>query len=418
MEVSTQKNAIQVFGLFVLALLVFSCQKEKVILTKDESKYQQNVSVDLASQIALNFTKNEALADSYIVKGSVLKSGSLPSLKRKEIEKVSTIMDESNTPAIYIINYKPNGFVILSATKKESPVLAFSENNVIDNNFDAIGLSDWISVRKKRIENLKRDNNYKVPKSVQDEWLAAAPPEDEEIIVSGGTVYEQVGPFLPTIWGQAERYNDELTSLQCENTLNGRPQTGCVATAMAQIMRYWQHPSTYSWSIMPSYTNRYMSATTGTLEIAKLMKDIGSAVNMVYDCTQGSTSSLPYARTAFVNTFSYSSTASIINYNSSTIESYFIPQIQMNMPILMSGVDAIRGVGHAWVCDGYKRNVQTLIHNPGTVYEYETFAISGFYLSLNWGWNGSSNGWFLYTNFNPSDYNFGSGQQCIIGIQP
>lgn len=273
-------------------------------------------------------------------------------------------------------------------------------------------------MRKKRIENLKRDNNYKVPKSIQDEWLAAAPPEDEEIIVSGGTVYEQVGPFLPTTWGQGERYNDELTSLQCENYLNGRPPTGCVATAMAQIMRYWQHPSTYNWSIMPSYANKYMSSTTGTLEIAKLMKDIGTSVNMTYDCNQGSTSSLPYARSAFVNTFSYSSSASIINYDSSTIESYFIPQINMNIPILMSGVDATLGVGHAWVCDGYKRNVTTLIHNPGTVYEYQTYAISGFYLSLNWGWNGGSNGWFLYTNFSPSNYNFNSGQQCIISIQP
>lgn len=126
MKVSMQKIVIQAFGLLAVALVVFSCQKEKVILSKDECKYQQDVSVDLASQIALNFTKNEAIADSYPVKGSVLKSGSLQSLKQKEIEKVSTILDETNTPAIYIVNYKPNGFIILSATKKESPILDFS----------------------------------------------------------------------------------------------------------------------------------------------------------------------------------------------------------------------------------------------------------------------------------------------------
>lgn len=70
------------------------------------------------------------------------------------------------------------------------------------------------------------------------------------------------------------------------------------------------------------------------------------------------------------------------------------------------------------VCDGYRRTISTLIYNPGTVYEYETYVVSAFYLSMNWGWNGDFDGWYLYNDFSPSVNNFTSSQQCIIGIQP
>ena len=403
---------------FVIIIFSYSCQKENSPLPKPDKQTSMDVSVDLASKIALNFTKNESFTDS-CRKGVSLKSGNLSPfsmLKEKEIEKIITINGEDNSPAIYIIKFKPNGFIILSASKKERAILGFSESNILNENFGDIGLSDWILSRKKRIEDLKHDATYKIPKSVKEEWLYIAPVDGDEIIVSGGTVNEQYGPLLQTTWGQDSPYNINLTSIGCLNDEHGKPPTGCVATAIAQIVRKWQFPSSYNWSIMPNFANRYSYITSGTIELARLMKNAGAGAKTSYVCG-GSGATVTNARNAFVNTFGYSSSASIINYNESAADTYIVPNIQAGQPVLMGGIDLTYG-GHAWVCDGYKRYVSTLIHNPGTHYEYETTSISNFYLSLNWGWNGDSNGYFLTTDFTPGNFNFSSGQQCIINIHP
>ena len=74
--------------------------------------------------------------------------------------------DKNNSPSIYIVKYKPEGFIIISASRKESPILAYSEKSTFNENYEETGFSDWISVRKSRIENLKNNANYdSTPKS-------------------------------------------------------------------------------------------------------------------------------------------------------------------------------------------------------------------------------------------------------------
>lgn len=80
---------------------------------------------------------------------------------------------------------------------------------------------------------------------------------------------------MQTTWGQGCGYNLELETLNCTLPC-GKAYTGCVATAMAQIMRYHQHPTSFSWNSM---TNN-----SGNFPIALLMKDIGKNVGMDYKC--------------------------------------------------------------------------------------------------------------------------------------
>jgi hypothetical protein len=67
------------------------------------------------------------------------------------------------------------------------------------------------------------------------------------------------------------------------NTLEkiyGKPPVGCVAVATAQIMKYYQYPNSYNWSIMPN--------NPGSLETARLMKEIGERLGVKYDCDASS----------------------------------------------------------------------------------------------------------------------------------
>ena len=83
----------------------------------------------------------------------------------------------------------------------------------------------------------------------------------------------------------------------------------------------------------------------------------------------------------------------------------------------MRGNSPDGGTGHAWVCDGYRRNINIVIHNPGTVYEYESSFVSDFYLRMNWGWSGRYNtAWFLYGVYTPGSSNYSSNSKMLINI--
>ena len=166
-------------------------------------------------------------------------------------------------------------------------------------------------------------------------------------------------------------------------------------------MKFWGHPNSYTWSSMPN--------SIGSSETARLLSDIGEDVDAVYSCTL-TTAYLSDARNALVNDYGYSSSAIYQTYNSTTVED----QIDNGWPVALRGENS-SGVGHAWVCDGYLIEKHITIHNPGTIYEYETYTYT-HYLGMNWGWYGSSNGWYISTVFSVGSYNLNYGKSMLINI--
>mgnify|MGYP002279749081 CR=1 FL=1 len=75
-----------------------------------------------------------------------VKVSSTTGYKQENVGKTITFSCANNKPAFYVITFKPKGFVIVSATKKESPVLAYSENSKFDKNNLRGGIVDWISI--------------------------------------------------------------------------------------------------------------------------------------------------------------------------------------------------------------------------------------------------------------------------------
>lgn len=187
-------------------------------------------------------------------------------------------------------------------------------------------------------------------------------------------------------WGQYKGYSDLTPDYDC-STSNGRTPTGCVAIAIAQVMRYYEHPSTYNWSSMKN--------SEGTMETSRLMKDAGNAVDTLWDCeySAAKNSNVP---SALKTTFGYSS-ASHQSFNSSKVES----EIKAGFPVILNGGERKTSWiffhsyvnGHAWVCDGTKATrapAQITAGRWGTI----TICVKNQSFYMNWGWGSLCNGWY------------------------
>jgi hypothetical protein len=219
------------------------------------------------------------------------------------------------------------------------------------------------------------------------------------------------GPLLTSVWGQGDGYNNLVVTNCAYSYYTGyKAYTGCVATAMAQIMRYHQKPNSYNWTNMPD-NGQY---TNGTNDIQLLMKDAGESVNMQYSCSGSGAYSTDIAP-ALLNIFHYSN-AVYASFNLNTV----VQNINSNKPVILTGGTNSGGNyvdGHAWVCDGYLQS---------TVYfkdDYGNCTGQGvvYYpiLHMNWGWDGDYNyGYYNVSSFNPGNYTFNYLNKMIYNITP
>jgi len=391
----------QIFVLLTVAVIVISCKKETIEIKKENKECVTKAEAERVANI---------FANSNTTGLKMRKSGSF---EMKSIDKIYVISD-NNEPSIYIVNFKPQGFVIISATKREIPILGFSESSYIDLEYESLGFQEWIKLRKEKIRALKKDCVV-LPSDLNDIWEAYIPQHEPN---TGGEdpIYDPdldptnsnylaartivKGPLLTTVWDQTHGFNTLLTPI--DGIL---PPAGCVATATAQVMKYYKFPSTYNWAAMPD--------SNATLETARLLKDIGIAVEMDYG-VGASYSNIYKAQTALVSTFGYSSTANIVLYNYNTV----VSEINNKRPVIFNGyTSSTGGYGHAWVCDGYLID-EYFRNQSGTVTSHTE------YLHMNWGYfYGSGNGYFATGNFkvtysDGTTLNFKYNNNCVVSIKP
>ncbi len=198
-----------------------------------------------------------------------------------------------NTASCYVVNYEHGGFMVMSADNRIAPILVFSESGELPLNEELPdGLVEWLEETSSYVEEVKK-SDLKQSGNVKDAWapqaiqraISIGDPNIDGIDKNGEctSTYKVVEPLLKTTWGQGVGYNDLIyinpLMGKCTAYSNGKPPVGCVAVAMAQIMKYHQHPKSYDWSAMPDYT--------GSNETARLMADIGSKVKMKYGCEGG-----------------------------------------------------------------------------------------------------------------------------------
>jgi len=417
--------SIAALAAIVCMLLFFGCKKAGTVKA-DRPLNPNTIAKDLAKQVAekfnpLFFSKDKSPSNS---------SGPV----ENKVVSDMTLTDKTGEPAIYVFNLT-KGFVFVSADLHFRPIMAYVDNGVFKKEGMPGGMQRWINktlenveiVRSGRYDNGKDgviawnryivNNDIAAPQKVMQTLSDSDPCTDPVSIgrpVQINTmIYSTyvVGPLLPVTWGQSCTYNELCAvnqNFNCPACGTNRPLTGCVATAMAQLMRYHQFPATYNYAGMPG--------NFGNNAVEQLMRDAGVSVNMMYGCGSSGAYSSAIAP-ALKNTFGYAS-ANFSNYSSSSYLNVRYNIDMYHLPVILTGVNQPTGEGHAWLADGITENSYTDC-TTGTSASY-------LYFHMNWGWHEAFmggtdyNGWYAYDNWSISglNENFSYAAQAITEIHP
>lgn len=350
---------------------------------------------------ARTLTPAEALA-------RALDSNSSTATHRAPVRK-SPIMTigEQASPAIYVFDQGQEGYMIVSADDVAAPVLGYSTTGTFDPDNMPDNMRWWLNQYKTEIEAAAQNGT---PSYASINRANRAP----------------IAPLLKTRWDQnAPYYNN------CPMLVGDYTATGCVATAMAQVMKYHEWPKsfnadfsyewktggqiltwkednvTFDWAnMLNTYPDGSYTAAQANA-VAKLMKACGYSVNMNYDLAKrgGSGAVSLYVSTALVNDFGYDKGARAkfrSFYGLEEWENIIYNNLKTCGPVIYSGANG-DGAGHCFVCDGYQADG---------------------YFHFNWGWSGMSDGYFLLTALDPESQGIGGstagynlGQEIIVGIR-
>ncbi len=321
----------------------------------------------------------------------------------------------SGKPTMYVFNFE-NGFVITTTDDRAPAIIAYSSEGNLDIENIPTPAKMWLTPIQEYVANLQIEN----PKSEKHSQWA-------ELLNNNSTpktnTTKGVNPILSSNWGQSQGYNDSCPIIS--SGPGGRCLTGCVATAMAQIMYYHKYPQfgngnnsythIYYGTISEDFSNteylwNNMSNTansTSRAYISQLMYDAGVSVNMDYG-PDGSGTQSQFATYALQNNFRYRSDIRSINrldYALLNWQRVIKDNLDAHQPVLYSGTDdssSTNAGGHAWVCDGYNDNN---------------------YFHMNWGWDGGGNGYFWLDTLKVSvggtfQGRFRASQSAVVNIAP
>ncbi|MBP4137277.1 C10 family peptidase [Flavobacterium geliluteum] len=409
------KKYVKYFWLGII-FCFYSCQNsEELAVQNVDANY---ISIQEATQIAE--AQSPPVSN---VNGKIL--------GKRKVKKTFSIKTGQENPSMYIINYENNGFVIISGDNRISPILAYSDNNSFPTESSDMpeGIITWMKTIDQTVKKIRKDKKEQ-SKDLKKLWLSSnhvnvlyrsntsvvtktskgRAPSSADYITEGDcnngdnmtTLQLSIGQLLQTEWGQGVGYNDLLDTKGCAAALNGRPYTGCVATAVAQVMRYHEYPANYNWNLMNN---------GGSYETSRLMRDLGyqANLNMNYGCSSSGADRKDIVRT--LSNFGYPA-ANYRNYDYGTVKF----EIVYGRPVILCGSEKADFLifgskgGHCWVVDGISEmQYYNCVPDPNTPGEVMSQLIStGAYLRMNWGWNGIYNGYYSNGNFNPpgSSYNW------------
>jgi len=329
--------------------------------------------------------------------------------------KSDNLIDISKTidlPNLYIFTTE-DSFVILSADDCVKPILGYSTENPFGTETIPENVRGWLEDYENYIAETRKSGK-KAEAQVEKEW--------EKLIDGNVTTSKTESPsyLVKTQWDQFMPFN-----LQCPGT---NTATGCVATAMAQIMKYWNYPTTgfsshsytptshpeygeltvnfgentYDWdNMIDSYLGSYTEEQANA--VAKLMYHCGVSVDMSYGHSSSAiTSDAIYALQTYFNycpTAEYVKRADYVDENGEEdLEQWknlLIAELTATppRPIQYRGNNTGR-TGHSFICDGYDETTGKF--------------------HFNWGWSGDGDGWFDIPDIPSYPDNHGA----IIGIQP
>ena len=307
-----------------------------------------------------------------------------------------------------------NSFVLLSADDCVQPILGYSLTSRFDIENMPANKRAWIQGYSDAIQYAV-EHQTRASAEVAQQWHDLA-----EGNLDMGRAITVVAPLIQTQWDQGWPYNN----LCPDGTV-----TGCVATAMAQMMKYWNYPptgigmhsyewngqtvsadfgnTTYDWdNMLNSYSDNSTEAEQNA--VATLMFHCGVSVDMNYGpgWAGGSGAFAESIAGALINYFNYSPETQLIyraNYSSNDWTNMIKAELNQSRPIVYCGSGS--GGGHAFVCDGYNNSN---------------------YFHFNWGWSGYCDEYYSLDDLSPGPGGIGSGsigefndsQNAVFYAQP
>lgn len=415
------KLALTIITVFTVFIIFFSCQKHEVnVAGSNLFKNVELVPEDVAKAVAEKFNPNIFFASS--PSAAANSTTSAKSIYKtiingnNKIKNQLTFKDSSGYPAFYIFNYENNGgFLFMSADYNIQPILAFVEHGEFKKDTVPPALIEWANRTFENTEVVRKGlyNNSKLAKATWRDYFQQNNIQSNNAITpnnvppdgcQGYSHNTTVGPLLPVTWGQGCTYNNLCPSKTCTNVCAGSPNawTGCVATCMAQVIRYFQPatPFNYIYAAMP--------VANGDGEVQRLMRDIGSTVGMDYKCS-GSGADAVKVPNSLKGYFKFTS-ANRITYDAGSY-TRVKNSLTNRWPVLLEGCRSqtnrflgwIYSYGdcHEWVCDGYSAGDYLICNSDGT-----SSGGSTLYFHMNWGWhetnpfNNDYNGYYAFDNWN------------------
>ncbi|WP_409681995.1 C10 family peptidase [Algoriphagus aquaeductus] len=414
----------------ILVILAFGCESETNFSeppVEFNSKKLDSflVSEDLAKQIALGFFKSDS---SFI---AARKGGGTP--KIRQVSRVA--LTDSVDFEAYVVN-ESEGFVIIAGDTRIMPIMAYSSvGELKPEDFQEVnGLKVWYQQTMSQIDNeLKTIKN--VHPIVYKEWKKYNQGFDtkgriwENIVASNYnsnceqwyqygqfmcnpymSVYERQPLYSTQIsWGQSgisNFYAPTNSSCTCSKS-----PIGCGPVAIAQTLWHFK-PGNYSYTSMPTYSNSScFPAGTGEYSLASLMHNSALAANTSFNFFGCNGMTTPSNISSALVTMGLQSGGSSSSFNPWLLNN----ELYQGYPAIFSGYDNL-DQWHRWTCDGFKQ------HNY-KAYDCDIdgcveWSYTWYY--MNWGWNGSSNGWFGSGNFAPNGSlgpNYNNGLKMITGIR-
>ena len=365
-----------------------------------------------AKQLAENFWKENHIMG--------VRNGIVFMDKTSEAQFVNVAPQHGYSDFFIFNNTSGPGYVIIAADDCVVPILGYSYVNNFDTETLPPNLKEWLNDYAEQIETAVT-MRASATAEIRAEWDCLRQGKPLPIKSE-----KAVTPLISTTWDQSPYYN---ALCPYDNSAHERTLTGCVATALGQVLKYWSYPEhgygshsyvpnshpeygslyvdfssvNYQWSSMPN------NVTSSNNAVATLLYHCGVSVNMDYGIsgspdygssayTADNGTNRPSAETALKTYFNYKSTLHSVSksdYSDSQWINLLKNELDHSRPMLYRG-SGNQG-GHSFICDGYNNND---------------------YFHFNWGWSGHYNDYFYINNLNPTSFNFSSGQQAVIGIEP
>ena len=345
-----------------------------------------------ASEVSVSDAQTKALRFLNQRPGTML-SMSAQELKLVHVESAQT---GRNIADFYVFNAQDgSAFVIVAGDDRATDVLAYGPH-ALDMKTVPCNMQWLLNQYKRQLTFLREHPEMSVSKTT----------------VRSATV--PVSPLVSCTWNQRSPFYN-----QCPTSGSQHCLTGCIATAMAQVMYYWKFPAEAP--AMDAYTSEVNGMAVGALPggvldwdnmldvytssattqqrdaVAMLMRYCGQSCHMGY----GTSASGAYSddELAGMKLFGYNAEATLLSRDDYSAEQWagmIEAQLTAGCPILYGGVDPDKGMGHGFVVDG----------------------CGGGMYHVNWGYSGSGDGYFVLDAFSTMGYTFYSGQEMLYQVYP